>query len=135
MYVRIRKKNRINLSGIFIGVNVSLTEFIEGLKLYFLSGLLMFISILPILLVSIIARKGFLLSICISIVYSLVSFLASWVAPLAALLPIDVAWRIMDLKQFEMSYSFPMFISYVSLVFFAVISITGILYISRKQEA
>lgn len=95
----------------------------------------MFISILPVLLVSIIARKGFLLSICISIVYSLVSFLASWVAPFAALLPIDVAWRIMDLKQFEMSYSFPMFVSYVSLVFFAVISITGILYISRKQEA
>lgn len=125
----------LNLSGVFVGVSVSMPEFVEGLKLYLLSGLLMFICILPVMLVSIIVRKGFLLSICISIVYSLVSFLASWVAPLAALLPIDVAWRIIDLKQFEMSYSFPMSVSYASLAFFTIVSIVGILYVSKKQEA
>ena len=91
--------------------------------------------ILPVMLVSIIVRKSFLLSICISIVYSLVSFLASWVAPLAALLPIDVVWRIIDLKQFEMSYSFSMSVSYASLAFFTIVSIAGILYVSKRQEA
>ncbi len=125
----------LNLSGVFVGVSVSMAEFGEGLKVYLLSGLLMFICILPVMLVSIIARKGFLLSICISIVYSLVSFLASWVAPLAALLPIDVVWRIIDLKQFKMSYSFPMSVSYASLAFFAIVSIAGTIYVSKKQEA
>ena len=88
-----------------------------------------------IVLVSIVVRKGFLLSICISIVYSLGSFLASWVPPLAALLPIDVAWRIMDLQQFEMSYSFSMTVSIISLSVITFISIIGIAYVSKKQEA
>ena len=125
----------LNLSGMFIGVTVSSAEFLEGLRVYALAGFLMFICILPVMLVSIIARKGFLLSICISIVYALASFLASWVAPLAALLPIDVAWRIMDLQQFEMSYSFGMPISLISLSVFTLVSVVGILYVSKKQEA
>jgi hypothetical protein len=125
----------LNLSGTFIGVSVSFPEFTEGLWTYLLAGSLMFICILPIMLVSIVVKKSFLLSICVSIVYSLASFLASWVAPLAALLPIDVAWRIMDLKQFEMRYSFPMSVSYASLAIFTVVSVAGILYVSQKQEA
>lgn len=125
----------LNLSGIFIGVTVTVAEFAEGLRIYVLSGFLMFVCILPVMLVSIMVRKGFLLSICISIVYALASFLASWVAPLAALLPIDVAWRIMDLQQFEMSYSFPMPVSLISLVSIAVISVVGILFVSKKQDA
>lgn len=125
----------LNLSGVFIGVTVTIPEFLAGLQTYLLSGLLMFICILPVMLVSIIARKGFLLSICISIVYSLASFLASWVAPLAALLPIDVAWRIMDLQQFEMNYSFSMTVSYASITLCTIVSIAGILYVSKKQEA
>lgn len=88
-----------------------------------------------VMFVSIIVRKSFLLSICISIVYALASFLASWVAPLAALLPIDVAWRIMDLQQFEMSYSFSMSASLISLAIVTVVSVAGILYVSKKQEA
>lgn len=125
----------LNLSGMLIGVKVTPAEFLEGLRVYGLAGFLMFVCILPVMLVSIIARKGFLLSICISIVYALASFLASWVAPLAALLPIDVAWRIMDLQQFEMSYSFPMWVSIISITVFAVVSIAGIFYVSKKQEA
>ena len=125
----------LNLSGIFVGVTVTLSEFIQGLQVYLLAGLLMFLCILPVMLVSIATKKGFLLSICVSIIYSLVSFLASWVAPLAALLPIDVAWRIMNLKQFEMKYSFSMGVSYVSLGIFTMVSIVGILYVSKKQEA
>lgn len=124
----------LNLSGIFIGVTVTFPEFMEGLRIYLMSGFLMFICILPVMLVSIIVKKGFLLSICLSIVYSLASFLASWVAPLAALLPIDVAWRIIDLKQFEMNYSFPMAVSYISLAVFTFISVAGILYVSKNQE-
>lgn len=125
----------LNLSGIFIGVTVTASEFIEGLQTYLLSGVLMFVCILPVMLVSIIARKGFLLSICLSIVYSLASFLASWVPLLASLLPIDVAWRIMDLKQFEMSYTFPMSVSFASLAIITTASIIGILFVSKKQEA
>lgn len=68
-------------------------------------------------------------------VYALASFLASWVAPLAALLPIDVAWRIMDLQQFEMTYAFPMSVSLISLTVIAMGSIIGILYASKTQEA
>lgn len=125
----------LNLSGAFIGVVVTFTEFIEGLQIYLLAGVLMFACILPVMFVSIVVKKSFLLSICIIIVYSLVSFLASWIAPLAALLPIDVAWRIMDLKQFEMNYSFSMSVSYASLAIFTVASTLGILYVSKKQEA
>jgi ABC-type transport system involved in multi-copper enzyme maturation permease subunit len=125
----------LNLSGMLLGVAVTFSEFLEGLRVYALAGFLMFVCILPVMLVSIIARKGFLLSICLSIVYALTSFLASWVAPLAALLPIDIAWRIMDLHQFEMSYSFPMPVSLASLALFTLVSIAGILYVSKKQEA
>ena len=125
----------LNLSGILIGVTVTFTEFLEGLRVYALAGFLMFVCILPVMLVSIITKKSFLLSICISIVYSLASFLASWIAPLAALLPIDVAWRIMELQQFEMSYSFPMSVSLTSLAIFTAISVAGILYVSKIQEA
>ncbi len=63
----------LNLSGVFIGVKLSIAEFMEGLKTYLLAGFLMFICILPVMLVSIITKKGFLLSVCISIVYSLAS--------------------------------------------------------------
>ena len=125
----------LNLSGIFVGVSVTVVEFLEELKVYALAGFLMFLCILPMMLVSIVVRKSFLLSICISIVYSLGSFLASWVPPLAALLPIDVAWRIMDLQQFEMSYSFSMTVSIISLSLITFISIIGIAYVSKKQEA
>lgn len=125
----------LNLSGMFIGVTVSVVEFFEGLKMYAMAGFLVFVCILPVMLISILARKGFLLSVCISIVYALASFLGSWMAPLAALLPLDVAWRIMDLQQFEMNYSFPMSISLISFVLFAVVSVIGIFYASNRQEA
>ncbi|MDD3335948.1 MAG: ABC transporter permease [Eubacteriales bacterium] len=125
----------LNLSGMLIGVAVTFDEFMEGLRVYAFAGFLMFLCILPVMLISIIARKGFLLSICISIVYALASFLASWVAPLAALLPIDVAWRIMDLQQFEMSYSFPVTVSVISLAAFTAVSVFGIFYVSKKQAA
>ena len=95
----------------------------------------MFLSILPVMLIAVLARKSFLLSVCISIVYALVSFLASWVAPLAALLPIDVTWRILDLKQFEMSYSFPMSVSYLSLAIISIVSLIGIFWAAQKQDA
>ena len=125
----------LNLSGTLLGVAVSSAEFIEGLRVYALAGLLMFVCTLPIMLVSILARKGFLLSICISILYALGSFLASWVAPLASLLPIDIAWRIMGLHQFKMSYSFPMSVSLISLAVISFISLAGILYAAESQEA
>lgn len=125
----------LNLTGMILGVEVTLAEFIEGLRVYALAGLLMFVCTLPIMLVSIIVRKGFLLSICISILYALVSFLASWVAPLASLLPIDIAWRIMNLHQFEMSYSFSLSVLLISLAVISFISLTGILYAAKSQEA
>ena len=125
----------LNLSGTMLGVAVTFTEFIEGLRVYALAGLLMFICTLPIMLVSILVRKGFLLSICISILYALGSFLASWVAPLASLLPIDIAWRIMNLHQFKMSYSFPMSVSFTSLAVISLISLAGIMYTAKRQEA
>lgn len=125
----------LNLFGVIIGIPVTVTEFWSQLKVYALAGFLMFICILPMLLASIFVKKGFLLSICISIVYALGSFLASWVPPLAALLPIDVAWRIMDLQQFEMEYSFPMSVSIISMIVITIISVIGIFYIFHKQEA
>lgn len=125
----------LNLSGILVGVPVDLASFLEGLWIYVLSGGLMFLSILPVMLIAVLARKSFLLSVCISIVYALVSFLASWVAPLAALLPIDVTWRILDLKQFAMSYSFPMPVSYLSLAIISIVSLIGIFWAAKKQDA
>jgi ABC-type transport system involved in multi-copper enzyme maturation permease subunit len=125
----------LNLSGILVGVPIDLFSFFKGLQIYVLSGLLMFVCILPVMLMAVLTKKGFLLSVCISIIYSLVSFLASWVAPLAALLPIDVVWRILDLKQFKMSYSFSMQVSYISLVVISIASVIGILWAAKKQDA
>lgn len=125
----------LNLTGILVGVPIDLSSFSKGLQIYLLSGLLMFVCILPVMLIAVLTKKGFLLSVCISIIYSLVSFLASWVAPLAALLPIDVVWRIMDLKQFKMSYSFSMQVSYISLVVIDIVFIVGILWAAKKQDA
>ncbi|MGL6292529.1 ABC transporter permease, partial [Eubacterium aggregans] len=105
----------LNLSGMLIGVRVGTGEFLDGLGVY--------------------ALAGFLLSICLSIVYALASFLYSWVAPMADLLHIDVAWRIMDLQQFEMTYAFSMSVSLISLTVIAIGSIIGILYASKTQEA
>jgi ABC-type transport system involved in multi-copper enzyme maturation permease subunit len=125
----------LNLSGILVGVPIDLFSFFKGLQIYVLSGVLMFVCILPVMLIAVLTKKGFLLSVCISIIYSLVSFLASWVAPLAALLPIDVVWRILDLKQFKMSYSFSMQVSYISLVVISIASAIGILWAAKKQDA
>jgi hypothetical protein len=125
----------LNLSGILVGVPIDLSSFFKGLQIYVLSGVLMFVCILPVMLIAVLTKKGFLLSVCISIIYSLVSFLASWVAPLAALLPIDVVWRILDLKQFKMSYSFSMQVSYISLVVISIASVIGILWAAKKQDA
>ena len=69
------------------------------------------------------------------ILYALGSFLASWVAPLASLFPVDIAWRVMDLHQFKMSYLFPMSVSLISLAVISVISLSGILYAAENQEA
>lgn len=41
----------------------------------------------------------------------------------------------MDLQQFEMSYSFSMTVSIISLSLITFISIIGIAYVSKKQEA
>ena len=125
----------LNISGILVGVPISPADFVEGLWIYTKSGLLMFLCILPIVWVAMLSRKGFLLSICIAVIYSIGSFLASWVPLLAALIPIDVAWRIIGLKQFDMQYAFPPVVSYVSLGICSIVSLIGIIVTSIRQDA
>ena len=90
----------LNLSGLLVNVPIDLQSFLEGLRIYILAGLLMFLCVLPVILLAVAAKKGYILAVCIAIIYALASFLASWVPPLASLLPIDVAWRILQLDQF-----------------------------------
>lgn len=125
----------LNLSGILVGVSVDMQQFIEGLRVYVLSGMLLFIAMLPIILISILSRRGYILSISVTIIYALASFLASWVSIPASLLPIDVVWRIIGLNQFNIKYAFPLKISYGSLAVIGICSLFGILTASKLQEA
>lgn len=125
----------LNISGIFLGVPLDFRSFTDGLWLYILSGVLMFLSVLPVILIAVISKKGFLLAISVTIIYTLASFLASWVPVLAPLVPIDIVWRIIGLDQFEIEYAFSLQVSYASIALISLMSLVGIVIAAKKQEA
>ncbi|MGE5422412.1 MAG: ABC transporter permease, partial [Ignavibacteriales bacterium] len=57
----------LNISGIIVGVPVDFRSFIDGLWLYILSGVLMFLSVLPVILIAFVSKKGFLLAVSVTI--------------------------------------------------------------------
>ncbi len=125
----------LNLTGLLVNVPIDLKSFFDGLWIYVKAGLLMFLCVLPVILLAVAAKKGYILAVCTAIIYALASFLASWVAPLASLLPIDVALRILRLDQFPIEYSFPVQVSHISIAVFSVVSLVGMLIAAKKQEA
>ncbi len=125
----------LNISGVIVGVPVDFKSFIDGLWLYILSGLLMFFSVLPVILIAVLSKKGFLLAISVTIIYALASFLASWVSVLAPLVPTDIAWRIIGLDQFKINYAFPLQVSYASIALISLASLIGIFTAAKKQDA
>lgn len=125
----------LNISGIIVGVQFNMHSFINGLWLYIISGSLMFFAVLPVILIAVLSKKGFLLAICVTTIYALTSFLASWVPVLAPLVPVDAVWRIIGLYQFQIDYAFPLQVTYTSIAFISLVSLTGILIAALKQEA
>jgi ABC-type transport system involved in multi-copper enzyme maturation permease subunit len=125
----------LNISGIIVGVQVNLNSFMNGLWIYIISGLLMFLAVLPVILIAVLSKKGFLLAICVTVIYVFTSFLSSWVPVLAPLVPVDAVWRIIGLYQFQINYAFPLEVTYASIAFTSLGSLIGILIAAMKQEA
>lgn len=125
----------LNIAGIFIGVKFSLNEFIQGLETYLLSGLLTFISMLPVMFIALISKKGFLVSVCVTFVYAFLSFIGIWSPMLSSVLPIISILRICNITVLSIEYSFPMSINLISMAIIGLVSLIGIIYVAKKQEA
>lgn len=125
----------LNFTGIFIGVKFSVNEFFIGIVTYLKSGVLSFIAILPVLLIAYIGKKGFLLSVCITFVYALVSFIGIWSPVLSSILPIVSILRICNISVLRITYSFPIAVNYIFMVVIALGSFVGIVLAAKRQEA
>ncbi|GMQ60782.1 ABC transporter permease [Vallitalea maricola] len=125
----------LNLVGLFIGVKLTLNDFFQGLATYLMSGLLMFCAMLPVMFIALMSKKGFLVSICVTIVYALISFIGIWAPLLSSILPIISIMRICNITALSIEYSYPMIITYVSLFGITAVSLFGIIFAAKKQEA
>ncbi|MHC1723887.1 MAG: ABC transporter permease [Aminipila sp.] len=124
----------LNIVGIFIGVKFNLNEFLQGLGIYLLSGLLMFIAMLPVMLIALVSRKGFLISACVTFIYAFISFIGIWSSVISSVLPIISILRICNITVLSIQYSFPMAMNLICMVIIGLVSLIGIIYATKKQE-
>jgi len=125
----------LNLIGLFAGINIQPGEFMEGLFTYTMVGVLMFIAILPIILVTIVSRKGYLISCCVTIVYAIVSFIGIWSSVLSSILPIIVIMRICNITSLNLEYAFSMEVSYISIFMIGIVALIGMFTVAKTQDA
>lgn len=125
----------LKVVGIFIGVSITFEEFLQGFITYLGAEILTFIAILPIMFVAFMSKKGFWVSLCVTIVYALISFIGIWSPILSSVLPIISILRICDITALRIEYAFPMSINLTSLAIIGFISLTGIIYAAKIQEA
>lgn len=124
----------LNIIALAIGITFNITTFLEGLKNYLMVGVLMFISILPIILIVIISKKSYVISICVTIVYAITSIVAIWSSTLSSIVPIVIILRICNIKVLNIEYAFPMTYSYISMILVGMVSLIGILLSSKVQD-
>lgn len=125
----------LNLSGLLIGVKITADAFLHGLFTYLLAGCLTFVAMLPVMFIALISKKGFLISVCITIVYALVAFLSIWSPLLSSLMPIVTILRICKIKALQIDYAFPLSVNVISMSIIALVSLVGLIFAARKQEA
>lgn len=125
----------LNLTGLLIGVKLTANAFLHGLVNYLLVGCLTFVAMLPVFFIALISKKGFLISVCITIVYAIVSFVAIWSPLLSSLLPIVTILRICNITTLQISYTFPLSVNIISMAAVALISFAGLIFAAHRQEA
>lgn len=125
----------LNIIALTIGITFNVTTFLEGLENYLMAGVLMFISILPIILIVIISKKSYVVSIYVIIVYAITSIVAIWSSTLSAIVPIVIILRICNIKVLSIEYAFSITYSYISLIVIGIVSFVGILLYSKVQDA
>lgn len=125
----------LNMAGIFIGVKLNLDEFLQGLQTYLLSGGLTFIAMLPVMLIALISKKGFLVSACVTFVYAFISFIGIWSPMLSSVLPIITILRICKITALSIEYSFPLSFNLIIMAVIGLISLLGIIHAAKHQEA
>lgn len=125
----------LNLAGIFIGVELSFYEFLQGLVTYLLAGLLTFIAMLPVMFIVLMSKKGFLVSVCVTFIYAFLSFIGIWSPMLSSVLPIISILRICNITALSIEYSFPMSVNLIVMAVIGFVSLIGIIYAAKKQEA
>lgn len=125
----------LNLAGLLIGIKITANAFINGLCTYLLAGLLTFAAMLPIMFIALICNKGFLISVCITIVYAIIAFLSIWSPQLSSVMPIVTILRICKITALNIKYAFPLSVNVISLTAIALVSLIGIIVAARKQEA
>lgn len=125
----------LNLAGLLIGVKVTADSFLHGLTLYLLIGCLTFAAMLPVFLIALISKKGFLISVCITIIYAIVSFMAIWSPLLSSLMPIVTILRICNITTLQIGYAFPLSVNIISMTIIALVSLAGLIFAARRQEA
>ena len=125
----------LNIIALTIGITFNVTTFLEGLEKYLMAGVLMFISILPIILIVIISKKSYVVSIYVIIVYAITSIVAIWSSTLSAIVPIVIILRICNIKVLSIEYAFSITYSYISLIVIGIVSLIGILLYSKVQDA
>lgn len=125
----------LNLAGLLIGIKITADAFLQGLAIYLLIGCLTFAAMLPVYFIALISKKGFLISVCVTIVYAIVSFIAIWSPVLSSLMPIVTILRICNVTTLQIDYAFPLSVNVISLTITALISLSGLVLAARRQEA
>lgn len=125
----------LNLAGLLIGVIITADAFLHGLTIYLLVGCLTFAAMLPVFFIALISKKGFLVSVCITIVYAIVSFIAIWSPLLSSLMPIVSILRICNITTLQIDYAFTLSVNVISMSIIALASFVGLIFAARKQEA
>ena len=125
----------LNLAGVLIGINITADAFLYGLAIYLIVGCLMFAAMLPVFLIALISKNGFLVSVCITIVYAIVSFMSIWSPLLSSLMPIVTILRICNITTLQIDYAFPLWVNVISLTIIALVSLIGLIFAARRQEA
>lgn len=124
----------LNFLGLFIGIPFETASFWDGLITYLKSGLLMFFSLLPVLSVAVICRKGYLIAICATMMYTVLSFVGVWSSVLSSILPVVTILRVVQVTSIKIEYAFPMSVSYSCMAVIGVVSVVSILWVLKKQD-
>lgn len=124
----------LNLPAVFYKVTFYSNEFWQGFFQYLLVGVLMFAAILPVIFVAVLSRKGYILSMSVSIIYAFISFMSLWSEKISSFVPVDTILRILNIPKVELECTYPLSVSCTIFAIISIISLIGILWLSKNQD-